>query len=409
MEILTLTLTGMAHGGAAMGRDENNRPIFVPFAIAGETVRVRIVDDRKRYAHARLLEVIEAAPDRVEPRCIHFGPCGGCHYQHINYESQLSHKTSIVADQLARIGGLKHVKVRHTLGNKVPWYYGVEAHLSPAPQGGLGYWSPSLGRVIAITECHIIRQQLVQLLHDVDLDLPGLRRLTLRVGDDEALLAALETEEMEPPQLEADFPLSVALVLPDGTAANLIGDNYVIQAVKGRDFRVSPGSFFYPNLAATAQLIDTVTAYAGLGGSENVLECYSGVGALTAFLSPLATAVTAIEANADAVADAAANLAESENVSLYEGALEEILPLLSLEPDVVVVDPPASGLSQLALEAIVGLKASRLVYVSSDLATLARDGRQLAAAHYRPLEVQPIDMFPQTYQIQTVSLWQHHA
>jgi 23S rRNA (uracil1939-C5)-methyltransferase len=130
---------------------------------------------------------------------------------------------------------------------------------------------------------------------------------------------------------------------------------------------------------------------------------------LTAFLSPLATAVTAIEANADAVADAAANLAESENVSLYEGALEEILPLLSLEPDVVVVDPPASGLSQLALEAIVGLKASRLVYVSSDLATLARDGRQLAAAHYRPLEVQPIDMFPQTYQIQTVSLWQHHA
>jgi 23S rRNA (uracil1939-C5)-methyltransferase len=405
MEILTLTLTSMAHGGAAMGRDENNRAIFVPFGIAGETVRVRTVDDRKRYAHARLLEVIEAAPERVEARCIHFGPCGGCHYQHINYKSQLNHKTAIVEDQLARIGGLKHVKVRSTLGNHEPWYYGVEAHLSPAPEGGLGYWSPSLGQVMPISECHIIRQELVQLLQDVDLDLPGLRRLTLRVGDDEALLAALETEDMEPPELEVDFPLSMALVLPDGTAANLIGDNYVIQTVRGQDFRVSPGSFFYPNLEPTGQLIDTVLAYAGLTGSEDVLECYSGVGTLTAFLSPLVTAVTTIEANSDAVADAAVNLAESENVSLYEGPVEEILPALSLEPDLVVVDPPESGLSHAALAAIIALKAARLIYISSDVATLARDGRQLAAAHYRLQEVQPIDMFPQTYHIQTVSVW----
>jgi 23S rRNA (uracil1939-C5)-methyltransferase len=408
VEILTLTLTGMAHGGAAMGRDENNRPIFVPFGISGETVRVRIVDDRKRYAHARLLEVIEAAPGRVEPRCIHFGPCGGCHYQHINYESQLHHKTAIVEDQLARIGGLKHVKVRPTLGNKEPWYYGVEAHLSPAPEGGVGYWAPSLGQVMPIRECHIIRQELVQLLHDVDLDLAGLRRLTLRIGDDEALLAGLETDDMEPPQLEADFPLSVALLLPDGTAANLIGDNYVVQSVNGYDFRVSAGAFFYPNLPATGQLINTVLGHAGLAGTENVLDCYSGVGTLTAFLAPLAMTVTGIEANADAVIDAAVNLAESENVSLYEGPVEDILPLLSVKPDLVVVDPPESGLSQAALAAILDLKAPRLIYVSSDVATLARDGRRLAAAHYRPVEVQPIDMFPQTYQIQTVSLWRQH-
>jgi 23S rRNA (uracil1939-C5)-methyltransferase len=405
VEILTLTLTGMAHGGAAMGRDENNRPVFVPFGIAGETVRVRIVDDRKRYAHARLLEVIEPAPERAEPRCAHFGPCGGCHYQHINYESQLYHKTAIVEDQLARIGGLKHVKVRPTLGNGEPWYYGVEAHLSPAPEGGLGYWSPAMGQVMAIRECHIIRPQLVELLHDVDLDVPGLRRLTLRVGDDEALLAGLETEDMEPPELEADFPLSVALLLPDGTAANLIGDNYVVQSVNGHDFRISPGAFFYPNLPATAQLIESVLAYARLTGTEDVLECYSGVGTLTAFLGPAAGTVTGIEANPDAVVDAAVNLAESDNVSLYEGPVEEILPHLSLQPDLVVVDPPGSGLSQAALASISSLKAPRLVYVSSDVATLARDGRQLVEAGYRPVEVQPIDMYPQTYQIQTVSLW----
>jgi 23S rRNA (uracil1939-C5)-methyltransferase len=405
MEILTLTLTAMAHGGAAVGRDDNNRAIFVPFAAAGEKVRVRIVDDRGRYAHGRLLEVLDPSPDRIEPRCLHFGPCGGCHYQHLTYDSQLDHKTAILRDQLERIGGFRQINVKPMLGNPQPWYYGNDAQLSPAPEGGLGYWSPARRQVMPISECHIVREQLVQLLHDVDLELPGLRRLTLRIGDDEALLAALEIDDVEAPDLEADLPLSVSLVLPDGTAVNLIGDNYTIQSVRGRDFRVSAGAFFHPSPRATQRIVDTLLAYAQLNGQAEVLELYSGVGTLTAFLSPGAGAVTGIEINPDAVADAAVNLAETENITLYEGPVEEILPSLTIKPDIIVADPPAGGLPRPVLEQIIALRPSRLIYVSSDAATLARDGRQLAEAHYRPVEVQPVDMFPQTYQIQSVSSW----
>jgi 23S rRNA (uracil1939-C5)-methyltransferase len=405
MEILTLTLTDMAHGGAAVARDTRNRVIFVPFALPGEQVRVRVMEDKGRYAHAKLLEVLQPAPERVEPRCIHFGPCGGCHYQHAGYGAQLGYKTAIIRDQLERIGRLKQPNVKAILPNPEPWYYGMETNLNPAPEGGLGYWSPSQRQVMPISECHIIHESLPALLHDVDLDLPGLRKLRLRVGDDGALLAALETEDAEPPDLETDVPLSIALILPDETAVTLIGDHYVVQSVKGHDFRVSAGCFFHPSPAAAQLLVDTTLTYAAIAGGQTVIDAYSGVGMLTAFLATAAAEVIAIEQNPDAVADAAVNLIDTENISLYQGTVEETLPALELTPDVLVFDPPATGVSAAAMKAILAKQAPRLVYISSDAATLARDGRQLAGHGYHLVEIQPIDMFPQTYRIQTVSLW----
>ncbi|MCI0398840.1 MAG: class I SAM-dependent RNA methyltransferase [Chloroflexi bacterium] len=407
MATITLTLTDMAHGGAALGRDDKDRVIFVPLAIPGEKVQVEIVEDKKRYARGRLVEVLEPSPARVVPRCPHFGPCGGCQYQHIEYAGQLRFKETIVRDQLERIGGLAGVVVRPCLANPEPWAYRVDTAFNPAPGGGLGYWSPALGQVMPIEVCYIIRPELLELYQDVDLELPGLRRLTLRVGDGGALLAALEVEDVEPPALEADFPVSVSIVLPDGTAANLVGDNYLVQTIKERDFRVSAGVFFYPSPPATALLVDSVLGYAALTGAETVLEAYSGAGTLTAFLAPAAASLVAVEANPDAVADAAVNLDEFDNVSLYQGTAEAVLPLLDVIPQVMVVDPPAEGLSPAVLDQIRRLTPGRLVYVSADAATLARDGKRLAAAGYTLLELQPIDMFPQAFPILTVSAWDY--
>lgn len=406
MKELTLQLTTMAHGGTALGRDENGRAIFVPHAIPGEKVRVRLVEEKSHYARAELLEVLTPSPERVEPRCPHFGVNCDAGYQHMVYETQLQYKRQVTRDQLQRIGGFKDVKVRPALANPVPWAYRIDVSLSPTPEGELGFWAPALGRVLAIETCRVIHPRLLQLLQDIDLDLPGLRKLTLRIGDDGALLAVLEVEGAEPPQLETDFPVSVAIVLPDDTAASLVGDNYLVQAVKGRDFRVSPGCFFPPSLAGAELLVDTVLDYVALTGQERVVDAYCGVGTLTAFLSSAIDGVLGIDANADAVADAAVNLAEAENVFLYEGTVEEILPMLEIEPDVVVVNPPAEGMSRDALQAVVYTWPSRLVYVSSGVATLARDGKHLSRAGYRLVEVQPIDMAPQTDQIDTVSLWE---
>ncbi len=405
MQKITLTLTNMAYGGAALGRDVSDRVLFVPFTIPGEKVTAEIVEDKKRFATARLVEMLEPSPDRVEPRCPHFGSCGECHFQHINYPAQIRYKAAVLSDQLARIGGFVDVSVKPVVANPEPWAYAIEASFSPTDDGGLGFWSPRLGRVMKIDTCHIIREQLVNLLHDTDLALPELRRLTLRVGEDDALLAALEVEDMEPPSLEADFPISVALVLPDGTAANLVGDNNLLQSVKGHLFRVSAGSFFYPSPPAIEILIDTILNYLGPDKIGTVLELYSGVGTITNFLSAKAVELVALEMNADAVADTAVNLNDYDNVTLYEGPVEEILPILDVRPDAMIVDPPVSGLPPMVTDEIARKAPAQLIYISSDAATLARDGRRLAAHGYLLKEVQPIDMYPQTYRILAVSHW----
>jgi 23S rRNA (uracil1939-C5)-methyltransferase len=200
--------------------------------------------------------------------------------------------------------------------------------------------------------------------------------------------------------------VSVALLLPDGTAANLIGDNALVQSVKGRDFRVSAGCYFPSSPAVSGHLVDTVLDYASLTGRERVLELYSGVGTLTAFLAPQAAELVAVERNEDAAADAAVNLDEFDNIALYVGAVEEVVPLLAMTPDVIIADPPPAGLGPSAVNSIVATGAGRLVYISSDVATLARDSRSLTEAGYRLVELQPIDMFPQTYRAQIVALWQ---
>ena len=306
-------------------------------------------------------------------------------------------------DQLQRLGGFKNVNVAPVIPHPEPWHYLQDVEFSPVGNGRLGYWSPAQQQVIPIETCSIIHPDLEGLLHDIALDLPGLRKITLRRGSDEALLAALEIDDIEPPELETDFPVSVAIVLPDKTAASLVGDIYLYKSVKGREFRISPGCFFQPSAADA--LVDVVLDYAQLSGKETVIDAYSGVGMLTSFLAEGAAEVMGIEVNEDAVADTAVNLHHTDNVSLYEGWLEEILPDLDIKPDLIVLNPPARGLSRDATQAILATKANRLIMVSSDIATLARDGKQFGKAGYKLVSIQPIDLHPQTFHIDTVSLW----
>ncbi len=406
MQELTLQLTSMANGGSAMGRDESGRAVFVPFTIPGEQVRVRITSEKKSYAQGELLELLSPSLDRVEPQCPHFTVCGGCHFQHIAYEAQLKLKQEVVQDQLSRIGGFREANVMPTLANPTPWAYRHDISLSPTEEGGLGFWSPSVGKVIPIERCPIIHPQLSTLWQDLDMELPGLRKMTLRVGDDEALLAAMEIDDVEPPELEVDFPISVAIILPDRTAASLIGDNHLIQSVRGSDFRVSPGCFFQPSPAAAELLIDTLVRFAALSGAETVVELYSGVGMLTRFLAVGAAQLIGIEANADAIEDASVNLADFDNISLYQGWVEDVLPMLDAKPDLMVINPPDDGLSVEARKSVIEMAPARLIYVSSDAATVSRDGKQLARVGYQLKALQPIDMTPHNFQIDTISLWE---
>ena len=188
--------------------------------------------------------------------------------------------------------------------------------------------------------------------------------------------------------------------------ANLIGDSFVMREVNGQLFRISAGCEFAGNPPVAGLIANHVVEMAELTGREQVLDCYSGVGMLTHHLASHAETLHGIDRHPDAIADAAINLAETENVSLYEGHVEEILPMLELQPDVVIVDPPVTGLSKEALSILVKQKAKKIIYVSSDVATLARDSKQLKKSGYRAVHLCGFDMLPQTFHMSLVMVWQ---
>jgi len=409
METFTLQLTAIAHGGAALGRHEG-RVIFVPYALPGETVRVEITEDKGRYAFARPVEVLAPSPDRVTPLCPYFGPtgCGGCQWQHVDYKAQLRFKAEIVTDQLTRIGSIADPCVRPTLPDGSGWAYRNHAQFHPAPDGGLGFQRALNHEIIAVNECLILHPLLSDLYATLDLgpDLPGLLRLSLRAGTatSDQMLVFEMTDDL-PPGLESDLPVSCVLLLSDGIHVNLIGNNHITEIVAGHTYRISAPSFFQVNTPQAAQLVRLVTEYLDLRGDETVLDAYCGVGLFTAHLAERAGLVVGVELAPAAVADLLENTADLDNVEVIEGPVEAALPDLDVPLDAAVVDPPRAGVDRFALDALVARRPARLVYVSCDPATLARDAKRLARAGYRLIEVQPVDMFPQTYHVESVALF----
>jgi len=407
-EVMSIELTAMAHGGSALGRDSENRVVFTPYGIPGELVSVQVVQHKGRYIEAELLTVLRSSADRVEPLCPHFGICSGCHFQHISYERQLALKQTIIREQMARIGHLEDSPVQPVRPNLAPFDGGMDITLSPIQDGGAGLWSAKQQQVIPLQTCRLITPDLQMLLADLDVELPELRSITLRQGSDGSLMAALETWDIEPPEIEVDMPVSLALVLPDGVAASLIGDRYLVRRVKGRSFRFGAGVFFYPNLEASEQLVDTVLALAELKGAERVLELHNGAGMLTAFLAEGCAELVAVEANEDAVDDAANNLADGNNISLYQAVVEEMLSHWK-EPVNVVVADCEEGLSGEVLSYLGRQLPERFIAISHDAALLARDARALREMGFGLEVIQPIDMWPQTFQTLLVSLWRPRA
>ena len=413
MNELTLTLTDMAHGGLALGRDRAGKPVFVPFAIPGETVRVRPARPDARFPRAELLAVVRPSPDRVSPRCRHFGVCGNCHFQHMAYAAQLRAKEAAARDQLERVGGLRAPALRPILPHPAAYGYRGETTLFRADEGGLGYWSPVERRIFRVAECPILQPELEAALGALDVDLPDLRKLTLRLGDDDELLAALETEDVEPPELAVDFPVSVAIVLPDRTAASLIGDPYLLLTIGGRELRFSPGVPWPANPVTAETLARVIVELAGIDASLIVLESPGGAGWLTAALAERSAEVVAVEPNPDAVADAAENLDDFDNVALYEATEDEALPALEATPDVATSDVatpdvavlrPAEGLSAAALAWLARARPARLV-LAAEVGRLAKDAKPLARAGYRPVAFQPLDLEPQNFAVEVVSAW----
>ena len=405
-DTITLKLDSMAHGGDAIGRHKG-RAIFVPYAIPGEQVRAEIIDDRKRYARARLIEVLEPSPARVEPRCPYFGynKCGGCQWQHIEATVQARMKGLVTVDQLQRIGKFESPPVFEPIPDEVGWQYRNHALFRVDPDGRLGFLAARSHDVYPIKDCLILHPLLSQLFQSLDMVYPELEWLELRAGTaTSSLMLLLQAREEESPSLEVDFPVSIVQIRHDDAVAPLVGLDYILEHVHDREFRISATSFFQVNSAQAAQLVNIVMGALDLKGHEHVVDAYCGVGLFTAFIAEEASSVTGIEVNPPAVADARHNLAHLDNVTLLEGTVLTMIHEVSRKIDAVLVDPPRTGLEPEVVDALAEHSPERIVYVSCDPATLARDCSRLVKYGYSLEWIQPVDLFPQTYHIENVAL-----
>jgi 23S rRNA (uracil1939-C5)-methyltransferase len=440
-ETIELVVDDLAFGGEGVGRVDGY-VVFVRGGLPGDRLRVTLSEARGRYGRGTIAAVLTPSPDRVEPPCPYFGQCGGCRLQHLTYAGQLAFKEKQVRDCLTRLGGLPPFELRPIVPAPEPYGYRNKMEFTVAEPGttvGL-HAAERYDVVLDIERCLLQSEPMNALLDefrrqararslsvwDPRAERGLLRFLTLRQGrrTGEAMVNVVASE----PAVEALVPVADALrarvpatasVLVNVNAKKasvavgseehlLLGRDHITEALGGLTFQVSANSFFQTNTAQAERLFAIVTEASALTGDETVMDLYSGTGTISLLLARRARHVYGIELSAAAVADAVRNARANgiDNCTFLVGEVRHVLPALMREgvrASVVVADPPRAGFHPRALTALAALGPARIVYVSCNPATLARDVGELTRQGYRLEWVQPVDMFPQTPHIEAVA------
>ena len=388
-----ITVEKLVYGGEGLGRLEG-RAVLAPFVLPGERARVRGVSEKPGLVRAGLLEVLAAAPERVAPPCPYFMRCGGCHYQHAPYEMQLALKRGILEDQLRRIGKIAPSEIGVVAGE--PWGYRNRVQLHIA-KGALGYRESQSRKLCPIEKCPIGSPAIngaIAILREMlsDPRWPRfLRTIELFTNETEMQLNVLETAH------------PIARRFFDWCAERIPGlvSGALDYHALGHVWRVSYGSFFQVNRFLIEKLVETA-----LDGAEGqtALDLYAGVGLFSLALAQRFASVTAVESGARAAGDLRFN-AERAGLELRveQTDAEAWLEQLETAPDFVLLDPPRAGIGRRMVERLARLRPPRLAIVSCDPATLARDLAGLTGAGYRIERLTLVDLFPQTYHLETVA------
>ena len=467
-EIVEVTIEDMSDEGLGIGH-AGGMALFVKDAVPGDTVLARVVKVKKRYAYARVQEVLSASCDRTDPLCPVARSCGGCQIQEMRYEAQLALKERKVRNNLMRIGGFHIDEDRHIIGEaeehtdggegyffpiigmETPWRYRNKSQfpVAASADGRLtaGFYAGRTHSIIDHHQCMIGIEENRIVLETVlswmdtyhvpayreDTGKGMIRHVMTRAGyatgqlmvvivaagnrlpEEAALVKALQ-DALDRSGQERFHLTSVVLnincertnvILGSGTRV-LYGNDYIEDRIGDLTYRISSKSFYQVNPVQTQKLYETALAYADLTGKENVWDLYCGTGTISLFLAQKAGKVTGVEVIPEAIRNAKKNaeINHIDNCEFIEGRAEDIVGNME-KADVIVVDPPRKGLDGSVVDAILRSAPDRIVYVSCDSATLARDVKLLAQGGYCLRKVQPVDMFPHTVHVETVCLLTH--
>lgn len=442
-EIIELNIDGMGVNGEGIGHYQGYT-LFVDGALLGEKVEVKVVKTGKNFGFGKILHFIEVSKDRVEPVCPVANTCGGCQVQHMSYDAQLAYKKNLVASALERIGKIDDVKVNDVLGMDEPYYYRNKVIYPVRLDNGvlkIGFYAKRSHRIVEHDTCYIQdrkNEAIIEVVkewmlsngitpYDENNNTGMIRHIMIRYSRAlDKCHVTIVSNKKKLKQLERLFERLGNLGTVDGISysVNIGKDNKILgdevrsiwgnmeleEHLRTSKYMISPKAFFQVNPVQTEQLYDTVKRMAGLKGDETLMDLYCGLGSITLYLAKQAKHVIGVEVIEEAIENANRNaeLNGIDHVDFYVGAAEDVIPHLyetqGLRADVVVVDPPRKGCDETLLKTICEMAPSRMVYVSCDPGTLARDLLYLTENGFEVEEVQPVDMFPMTVHVETVSL-----
>lgn len=403
-------IDGITHKGEGVGRIDG-KATFIPLAIPGETIEIEIIQERSKFIRGRLKQVLDPSPDRVEPECPHFPTCGGCHLQHVNYERQLQLKHQIVQDNLQRIAGIA-TEVKPVVASSNRWNYRnkVTWHVR---DGKLGYYQEESHDLLPISTCKIISHPLQLISREISYllqqhPLSGSGEITVRYSHntEDSMLVLSGFSHIPAAWQDLRSLCANAVHINNGQMGLQWGSEYWQERLGTMKFNIPAASFFQVNHSQAEQIIALLTKKLTLNSDMHLVDLYCGVGALTLNMAPQVKKATGIEEFPPSIEYARLNAEQNgvKNAFFYCGSSETVFPDRSEPVDVIVVDPPRAGCHPDVIKAIVDQQPEQLAYVSCNPGTLARDLGHLKEFGYTPTLIQPIDMFPQTYHIECVTL-----
>jgi 23S rRNA (uracil1939-C5)-methyltransferase len=428
---LQLTIEKLIYGGDGLARlpaDEHGpgKAVFVPFVLEGERIEASLVEQKRSFARGRADAILQASPHRIEPICPYFLRCGGCHYQHASYEHQLEIKVAVLKENLRRTGKLE-LETSVTIHASSPWKYRNRTRLKvrTAPEFALGYYKLGSHELLAVEECPVSSPLINRAIAAFwkigrERTVPdGIHEVEFFVNaEDTQLLVEASCEPGMPSTPVREWAGAVQSALPEITGMVVFkarpsgmtapveskpmascGASQITYRTDDASYRVSAGAFFQVNRHLINDLVKIVVQdYSG----EGALDLYAGVGLFSTILSRRFAQVIAVEASQTSHADLLYN--SPDNVKAVRATTVDFLwgVTRKLKPELVVVDPPRSGLGESVVQSLVGLGAHRITYISCDPATASRDLAGLLSAGYRIEQVHLVDLFPQTYHLESV-------